>query len=74
MISYQTLTSEVRLNRQLIKKVVAFVHRITDDGEWYFSRSDVGKITAFPDRAAWNSRRTQMISNGWQVCDYVDMT
>ena len=72
MISYQTLTGEVVANMRIIKKVVAFVHRITPDGEWYFSRSDIGKVTAFPNRDEWNARRQLMLDQGWEAQEYVD--
>ena len=71
MITYQTLTGEVVLNHRIVQKVIAFVHRITPDGEWFFTRSDTGRVHGFSDEEAWNARRELMLAQGYEVCDYI---
>ena len=72
MITYSTLTGEVVLNQRITTKVVAFVHRLTPDGEWFFTRSDAGNVRRFPNREAWEARRELMLSLGYVPCDYYE--
>ena len=56
----------------MVQKVIAFVHRVTPEGEWWFTRSDTGRVHGFDTEAEWNARRELMLAQGFVCRDYFD--
>lgn len=73
MIQYSTLSGIVRLNKQYITKVISFCRNETEDGEFFFTRSDAGKVHGFPTAEALEERRQLLLSQGWTEASYVSL-
>ena len=73
MIQYSTLTGIVRLNRQYQTKVIAFCHNVSENGEFFYTKSDAGKVHGFESAEALEERRQHMLRMGWTECPYVSL-
>ena len=73
MIQYSTLTGIVRLNKEYVTKVVAFCKNITENGEFFFTRSDAGKVHGFASAEELEEHRRYMLSIGYTECPWVSL-
>ena len=73
MITYSVLSGIVRLNKQYVTKHIAFCQNESEEGNFYFTRSDAGKVHGFDSAEALEERRQLLLNQGYTESPYVSL-
>jgi len=72
MLQYQTLIGIVSRNQVYQTKAISFCVNHTDEGTFFFTRSDAGVIHGYESQEDLDYKSRYLISLGYTVAPYVD--
>ncbi len=71
MLQYSTLIGIVREHKQYVTRAITFCINTTENGVYYFTRSDSGKVHSYFSKDELDYKHRFLIDKGYTEAPYV---